>query len=362
MRPRLARLAACIALTAAASPVAAQTPAADGALPTAEALLARYEKLAPPARSEVARNLERRLSRENHDLLQSIQGLQKGRAAYPQRSPVRWHEPREFAPVASPRGLHASGSAAHRRMTAGMQPFVLLPDLAAAVTYDWQQGAAVRGDKDLTDDQRIANYARGYAPGADHALAQVLAAVDQEPGQRQAARYFEQLYADRDGGVYAGISLYDAWRSGNKLEMPDTDTIAYARLLLHTEAYVAPIPGDRRRERLYAKIAAGYAAHHEQRTLRQALAATFLAAEPSLDPSWQALVDRCHWLWQTHGRDPQALALRLQRTADRSALLAEVDAAMTRDFEPVRQHRAALTGLAAFLRQCLDQELRTAGV
>lgn len=337
---------------------AQETPPA----PTPGDLLARCRQLDEAARSEVLRNLERRLARENHDVLQSIQSLQKGRAAYPARSPERWFDPREFAPAAAPRTLVAPSAAGHRRLTAGMQPFVLLPDLACSVGYDWQQGAAVRGDAELGPDQRLANLAHGYAPGADQALAQVLAAIDQDPTQRRLADYFEHRYADRDGAVFAGVSLYDAWRSGRKLEMPDTDAIAYARLLLGTQAYTSPIPADRRRQRLYEKMAAGFAAHHEHRTLCQALAATFLAAEPALDPSWQALVDRCHWLWQTHGRDPAAVAQHLRRAADRSALLQEVDAAMARDFDPVRRHRNALAELAAFLRQCLDQELRAAGV
>ncbi|MFY9345805.1 MAG: hypothetical protein WAT39_25160, partial [Planctomycetota bacterium] len=291
-----------------------------------------------------------------------IQGRQRGRAAYPQPAGVRWYEPREFAPGAAPRGLVTANTPAHRQATAGMRPFVLLPDLHQAVAYDWQLGGPVQRSAEATDDQRAANYARGYAPGSDQALAAVLAALDQAPDQRQLANYFEHLYADRNGAVFAGVSLYDAWRAGRTLEMPDTDTIAFAKLCLGTAAFTAPLPGDRRRERLYRKMATGFAQHHEHRTLVQALAATFVCAEPGLDPAWQSLVDRGHWLWQQHGRNPEALAKWLATRTARADVLAEVDAARKADDSPGRQHREALAAMAAWLRQCLDRELRAAGV
>lgn len=352
-----------IAVLGLAAALAAQTttPAAPPA-PTAVDLLARYQKLDKAQRSEVVRNLEKRCQREPHDVLQSIQARQKGRAAYAQPSTVKWFEPREFAPSAAPRSLVPASSGAHRVRTDGMKPFVLVPELHKAVGYDWTIGAPVVRGAELNDDLRIANYAHGFAPGADHALAQVLQALDADPEQRRLADYFEHLYADRDGGVYEGVSLYDAWRSGQTQEMPDTDAIAFARLCLDTRAYLAPIPDNRRRERLYQKMATGFANHHEHRTLRQSLAATFVAAEPSLDPAWQSLVDRGHWLWQKHRRDPAALAEWLAKSGDRSDVLREVDAARKIDDGPGREHRQTLASLADWLRLGLDQELTRAGV
>lgn len=341
--------------------VAQEPPAAPPTPLRAEDLLARYAKLERQARSDLLRNLERRLARENADVLQSIQGRVQGAAAYGTRSSVRWFEPREFAPAAAPRSLVAAGHASHRRFCAKMQSFVLLPDLRRAVDYDWLAGAAVRA-AELDDDARIRNLACGYAPGADHAVAQVLAALDRQPDQRRLGDYFEHLYGDREGAVFAGVSLYDAFRSQQNLEMPDTDTIAYARLVLDTRAYEAPIPGDRRRERLYQKIATGFAAHHEHRTWCQALAATFVTADPVLDPTWQALADRAHWLWQKKGRDPRAVAAWMQGFAGRSDAIAAIDAETAKDIGPARQHQQALRELAEFLRQCLDRELRAAGV
>lgn len=346
-----------LALLAAARAQEPPAPAAD----VAAELLARYGRLDGAQRSQVVRNLERRLARADVPLLQGIQSLEQGDAAYPPLARRTWFEPREYAPSAAPRHLIAAGSPAHRRGTSGMQPFVLLPDLNAAVVYDWATGTPVRSGAALDDDRRFANYARGYPPAADQAVARVLQRLDADPAQRRLAAHFEHLYADRDGGVYDGITLYEAWRSGARLEMPDTDAIAFARMVLDTRAYVAPIPGDRRRERLYDKIADAFAAHRDHRTMRQALAATFVTAAPALDPTWQTLVDRAHWLWHTHGRDPAAVAARLQQSRDRGELLQQVDAALAGDAEPARAHRQAMAELAALLQQCCAAELQAAG-
>lgn len=349
-----------VLLTAlAACGIRAQQP--PTATATADALLARFARLDAASRSDVVRSLERRLARVDHELLQSIQSMQKGKGTYPLQGDRVWFDPAEFAPSAKPRAVIGAGTPQHQRATRGMQELGVPCDLDAAVVYDWRIGACARAANDLTEHQRFANLARGYAPGADHAVAQVLAALDTDPVQRRLADYFEHLYADREGTVFAGISLYDAWRSGIRIEMPDTDTIAFARLVLDTRSVVDPIPADRRRERLYARIADSYVLHHEHRTLRQALAAAFVAADPVLDPAWQTLVERAHWLWQTCGRDPKAVAARLLRTPDRGALVREVDAELAKDNAPMAAHRRSLAELAAFLRDQVDEALRAVG-
>lgn len=344
--------------------LAAGTPAQQqpDAPVTSESLLARFHKLDAAARANVVRTVELRLARIDHELLQAIQSMQKGKSAYAPQAERPWFDPAEFAPSAKPRTLLAATTAEHRRATNGMQAQRVPADLDAAVVYDWGTGACVRTLQDLGDEQRFANLARGHVPGADQAVAQVLALLDTDPVQRRLGSYFEHLYADREGAVFAGISLYDAWRSGIRFEMPDTDAIAFARLVLDTRAVVDPIPADRRRERLYARISDGFAQHHEHRTMRLALAATFVAANPVLDPSWQTLVERAHWLWQTNGRDPKAVAARLLKTPDRGALVREIDAALAKDNTPMTKHRRMLADLASFVRACTDEALRSAGV
>lgn len=336
-----------------------QTPPAT--TPTAADLVQRFERL-PPERAElVLRNIEKRLARENGDVLQRIQGRQRGATAYaPPAAPV-WFQPAEFAPVATPRRLVDRGEPAHQRATRDMAPLRFLPDLHTEVTYDWGLGKAVRSAGGLDARQRFANLANGYVPSTDHAVAQVLATLDTDPAQRALGNYFAHLYADRDGAVFAGTTLFDAWHSGRVVEMPDTDAIAFARRILGTQSFVAPIPDDRRRERLYRKVQEAFTAHREYRSLRLALAGAFVAAEPALDPTYNPLVRRAHWLWHASDFDPGALATRLTLAKDRKALLDEVDAALRNDPAPADAARAGLLETSDFLRALADHELQQAG-
>jgi len=307
------------------------------------------------------RNMERRLQRETDETLQRIQSAQQGKAAYPVASQPVWFDEGIFASGAAARSLVAQGSDAHRRATRGMRAFEFLPDLVAGVTYDWRQGIAVRRPTDLTDDERFANYANGYTQGTDHAVAQALANLDKDPQQRRLGTYFEHLYADRYGAVFAGVSLFDAWCAGTTLEMPDTDAVAFAQLVLGTESFVAPLPENRRRQRLYEKMAEGFAAHRDYRTLRLAIAASLVAADPRIDPAYQGLVDRCHWLWQKHELEIDKVRDYVMGTADRSEFMKRVDEAIKVEGDLVTARRHTLAEVANFLRALADQEIRTAG-
>jgi hypothetical protein len=329
--------------------------------PEAKDLIARYTKLDAERRSNVVRNLERRVQRESDETLQRIQAAERGKGAYPVAAQPVWFDEGIFATGAAARLLVDADTDIHRRMTRGMRPLEFLPDLNAAVWYDWRQGIAVRRATELTDDERFANYAHGYAPGTDHAVTQVLVALDKDPMQRRLGTYFGHLYADRNGSVFAGVSLFDAWRSGTTLEMPDTDAVAYARLVLGTQSFVAPLPANRRRDRLYDKMNEGFASHRDYRTLRLTIAAAFVAVTPRIDATYEPLVPRSHWLWQKHALDLGKVRDYVMATADRSEFLKRVDEALKVDGELVTTRRQVLTDVATFLRELADGEIRAAG-
>lgn len=337
-----------------------QTPPA--AAPTAADLVQRFERL-PTERAElVLRNIEKRLARENGEVLQRIQGRQRGVAAYAQPPAPSWFQPSEFAPVATPRHLVGRGEPAHQRATHDVAPLRFLPDLHAEVTYDWGLGKAVRTGSQPTSHQRFANLAHGYVPSTDHAVAQVLEILDTDPTQRALGDYFAHLYADRDGAVFAGTTLFDAWHSGRVVEMPDTDAIAFGRRVLQTSAFTAPLPADRRRDRLYEKVRVAFAAYREYRSLRCAAAAAFAIATPRIDKAYAPLVDRCHWLWVQCGGDVARFAERLHQTSERADLLQEIDAAIKSSVDVIDDRRAALRGIDEYLRALADRELQNAGV
>lgn len=332
-------------------------PTAPAPLPTPASLIERFDRLDRDQRQLVVRNMEKRLVREEGEILQRIQGMQRGEAAYPPRPASTWFEPRDYAPGAAPRQVVAQGTDEHRKATRRMTPFVFLSDLHAEFAYDWGLGKAVRASAPLSDEQRFANYVHGYPPGTDQAVARVLEALDQDPQQRVCGNYFEHLYADRGGQVFAGTSLFDAWNSGLQIEMPDTDAIAFARLCLQTASFTAPLPTDRRRERLYQKMREGFATYREYRTLRLAAAAAFIGADPPIDPTYAPLVRRCHYLWPKCEYVPKRLAERFAKATDRAALLDEVDTAIRAETDIIETTRQLFLETSTFLVQLADYEL-----
>lgn len=331
--------------------------------PPPEELIAAFGKLPADQQQSVLRAVERRLQREPAEVVQRIVGSVQGMAAYPPKPEPTFFQPKEFAPVAAARQVLPAGSDRHRAGTAGIKPLLWLADLHCCVVYDWSIGKAVRVKDALTEAESFANMAHGYPPGTDQAVAQVLATIDDDPEQRRLAQYFEHLYADRDGRVFAGVSLFDAWYSGVQLEMPDVEAIAFARQFLKTQSFVSPIPADRRRERLYQQIKQAFADHREYRTLRLAAAAAHVAADPPLDVTYQPLLGRCHWLWAEVDQDPKAFAKWLRERKDRSGLLSDIDQRLRRDQDAIAQRDAAvqaLRELALFVRTLAAAELQRA--
>jgi hypothetical protein len=359
--PWTAAIAVCALLTPGAAGQQDAPPPVSAQGPTAAELLQRWRRLPAELRQQVVRNLERRLVRESDPTLQRVVSSQRGDAAYSPAPPRRWFEPREFAPNAPPRTLVAKGTPAHRTATAGMRALTGLEQLHAHVTYDWLSGTAVRSAAELDDEERFANLVHGFAPNADHAVARVLAVLDNDADQRRLAAYFDHLYADRAGRVFEGVTLFEAWDRAADVEMPDVDAIAFARTILGSRSFASPIPADKRRDRLYGQVRDAFVRHREYRTLRLALAATFVTASPPVDPAYEGLLMRCHWLWQHHGEDPRQLAAHLAAAGDRTRLLDDVDRELSKDDRTARARRTDLAGLVDWLRALAAHELEQAG-
>lgn len=355
-------LLACAAAQQPAPPQgeAAPPPAAAASQPPgADELIAGFAALDADRQSRVLAAIERRLQLHPDPTIQRIVSLQRGLAAYPAMSPEQYFPPQQYAPPAPARTLVARGAPRHRPVAASFPPPPFLDDLVCGVVFDWTTGKAARLPQQPDTAQRFANLAHGYLPGSDQAVAQVLEALAGPPSPR--TRFFEHLYADRDGHVFAGVRLYDAWYSGRLVEVPDVEAIAFARELLHTQAFVSPISADRRRERLYQKIQDAALQERKYRTLRQAAAATFVAAAPPIDPAYASLVDRFHYLWPTVGHDLQAMAKLIAESGDRDQLLESVDQRLAADPDGWRlrtQDRQQLADVDVFLREVCAWELR----
>jgi len=324
-------------------------------------LLTRFRQLTAEQRETVLGRIERRLSRETSDLVHNVLGRGRKVDSYPAAAEPEWYTAADYAPVAGTRRLLAAEESRHRSATNRIRTFQFMPDLDRQVDYDWRSGKAVRRGTPLSDEQQFANLLNGFFPCTDQAVAQVLAILDDDPTQRALGDYFEHLYGDRYGNVFAGVSLFDAWNAGIQLEMPDIDAIAFARLVLKSNVFTSPIPEDRRRDDLYQKMREAFESHRGYRTLRLAAAAAYVAGDPKIEPTYQPLVARCHWLWLECEHDPQRMAERLRRTPDRTRLITELDAAIKAAPERVEPLQRVYRDWGVFLVRLAEHELQTVG-
>jgi hypothetical protein len=179
-----------------------------------------------------------------------------------------------------------------------------------AWAYDYAQGTVValkRQGVESADATHIFQLAlAGRVPNSDLAQAIVASRLD-KGGQRVAHKAFAHAYSDRAGKALLGVTLYDAWGSGLEMEMPDVECLGIVHEILGDwKSWVAPVPPTQHDE-LYARIGEVYLDLRAEREMGQALAATYLQADPPLAATYLAHRGRLHALWAQVGCNPSAL-------------------------------------------------------
>ena len=147
--------------------------------------------------------------------------------------------------------------------------------------------------------------------------------------------------------------------SGKTVEVPDVDAIAFAREILQTNSFLSPIPEGRRRNRLYQQIAEAVARHRQYRTLREAAAASFVAADPAIEATYQPLVLRMHLLWPLCNFDPGAVGRSLE-SGTRTELLEALDDRLRESSEAADAFQQQLTELSTATRSAAIRALEAA--
>ncbi len=297
--------------------------------PTPTQLQKRFDALSAAQQDAALADTLRRVAAIQDASLARAESFGAGGDALPPLQRRVHHDEKVFAPVAKTRVRIPASDPRAEKVRAEFPHVRLLRDLEPFAVYDWFHGEAAQREATPLARERFANLASGYPPSADRAVARLLAILDRDGDQRDVAAFCEHLYADRDGRVFEPVTLYEAWYSGRVVEVPDVDAIAFARTILQTDSFVSPIPEGRRRDRLYDQIRAAMKKHREYRTLCEAAAAAFVAAEPQLDPTYQPLVDRMHLLWAECGHDAAEFGKRLTES-DRSELIAQLDERATK--------------------------------
>ena len=229
-----------------------------------------------------------------------------------------WFDPQEHAPAQpiARRPLAADDRAAEKfleRLAGPVPP----RRVSAAWAYDWASGEPVRLVDPDDPTRQFENALAGFPPDLDLAEALVLRALD-DGSQASALAAFGHAYTDRSGGVYPGVTLYDAWASGLEIEMPDVDTLGLARSLLKKldRRWVAPVPTSEHDE-LYGALADAFVPANRHRGLREALARCYLIGRPAFRDGYTAShLDAFHAFWESHSSDVVAAAEDLPEPDD----------------------------------------------
>ncbi|MBK8974502.1 MAG: hypothetical protein IPM29_01110 [Planctomycetes bacterium] len=358
MSARSPRLAAVLAAAIALPAVRAQEPIpapATGAreLPEPAVLLERFAGLDFRRKAVIVRTLQRQLATLDDPALRRIAAWRTDTAGLPDAR----SEPLVFDPARWASEEHAAGRAPSRTPIARDDPRwqrlaqryarpPWLPELRREVDYDWADGRLVRLQP-LDYDALFANAAYGFAPGTDEALAGILLRLDRAGGERQRklGTWFAHTYCDLEAHCYPGITLYDAWYSGEQVDVPDVDAIPFAWEILGQRSLRSPLSGPPR-DRLYEAIRDAALEYRQHRTLLEAAAAAYVRAAPTMDPTYALLVPRFHYLFATRGDDVEAV-VDVVRREGRDGVIDEVDAAVRRpDGEAWQIREAHKTELA----------------
>lgn len=274
----------------------------------------------------LVRNLERRIQLDPNPAIQRIVSMQRDRSKLPIADDPPYHRAQAWAKgVAPEREFIVAGDERHTTVRQRFPSQALLPDLHKAVWYEWATGRIVRRSRPLSSREMMENIYHGYPPGSDDTLAHLLKKFDNIPEMQRMGKYLSHLYADLSAQVFEGITLYEAWYSGKIIDVPDVDAIPFERKILKSRRFKSPIPAGRRRTALYQKIRDRAFAYRKYRTLREAAAVAFLRASPKMDPTYELLVPRFHYLYVVFEDDTDAVARLLQDVTNRDALIGRVD-------------------------------------
>jgi len=269
-------------------------------------------------------------------------------------APQVWFDPTTHAP-AQPIERRLLPADSQKLLTAQRSMQAALPTrrVEAAFAYDWATRAVLRTGERDDPTRRFEELLVGRTPDHDLCEALVLRAID-DGEQTTVLAAFARLYTDRDGNVYPGITLYDAWASGASIEMPDVDTLGLVHVIDDEwKRWKAPVPAKQQKS-LYSHLGAHFVAARHHRGLREALASAYLTGEPTYrDGYTSGNTVGFHALWNRVSSDPAALEPLLPQAKDWGAFLERINAEFERDREAWRggeQRRDLLIADARFVR------------
>lgn len=233
-----------------------------------------------------------------------------------------------------------------------------IPEDRRAWVYDWGTGDVLHHVQRDTAERAFERALAGMPPRLDLVNALLERALD-DGSQRKSLAAFGHAYTDRAGNVFPGITLFDAWKSGREIEMPDVDALGIVNTVLDDwTTWTSVVPAEKH-DALYARIGELFQPAKKHRELRGAIAATFLVGAPPLCCGYEATLDNFHSLWEDCASTPETLAQRLPPAAQAQEFLAAfVKSCYEGDlYQKGIQRRAALSADGAVIRATLERVL-----
>jgi len=364
-RPGALGALALALLPAWAGPLVAATPAQEPVLD--DALRRAWARLDAGMKEEVVQFLRAetdRLETYQMDLVRAV----LNQAAIDRAAVAPWVSRGAFDPL-----THAPKQPIARRILppddrrARAAREELLPpedprEIACGWAWDWSVGELRRVEGDETA-RVFENALRGHPPDLDLARAIVIGRLDRGE-ERTALLAFSHAYADREGNVYPGVTLYDAWNSGRTIEMPDVDTLGIVHTVLDEwRKWKAPVPASKH-DSLYAEVEELFQDAHRYRALREALAEAYLVGTPPARDGYGPNLVRFHALWLEHEGSVEALAEELPDADGWEKYLKAWVAKCNRDPDRVEEARTRQGWLdegGRRVRACLEFVMRELG-
>ncbi len=234
--------------------------------------------------------------------------------------------------------------------------------LPRAWDYDWREGE-IRRTGDPRDPELVfENALAGLVPRADLARAICLKILD-DGSQHLALGAFGHVYTDRQGRAYPGVTLYDAWSSGETIEMPDVDVLGIVHHVLDEwKRWKAPVAASKQKK-LYEKVGEIFQGVRRYRGLREAMADCLLRGTPPVGDYGPTLVN-LHALWEDVSSDPHELRERLPGAEKWESFLKKWNRSSQRDKKLMERANArwrSLLGDEAQVRATLVRVLREYG-
>lgn len=195
-----------------------------------------------------------------------------------------------------------------RRQVLGAMP---ARRVRSAWVYDYGSRELYRLPGEADPTRVFENALAGAPPGWDYVEALVERTLD-DGSQQKLLEAFGHAYTDRDGNVYPGITLYEAWASRSAIEMPDVDNLGIVHVLVGDWDTWKPPVSDDLQPSLYAKVGELFRTAQNHRGLRHALARCYLFGSTELRDSYTGgHLENFHALWEEVSSTPATLAERL---------------------------------------------------